>query len=247
MKDRLHLMTHVVVGYPDFETTEKLLAVMVKEGVSYIELQLPFSDPIGDGSAIMKANQSVLDAGVTIEDCLRFIERQRKLIPVPIFIMTYANIPFRYGIERFIQRGRDMNISGFIIPDMPFDEKEFDSFTRKDGPPLVPVVSANSQDIRLKQIAKKSRFMVYCTLRVGITGVTRSLDTEIVSFLKRLRSYFAVPIIGGFGISSVQQLALLRGAVDVAVIGSHVLHVLDAEGVSGVQRFLKNALRQCRK
>lgn len=239
---QLALMTHVVAGYPDFDTSYQLLQIMVEAGVSYIEAQLPFSDPIGDGAVIMRANQQVLNAGYSTAQCLDFLQDIRETIPVPLCIMTYANIPYSFGIRRFLKRMQKIKVSGLIIPDLPFDEEEHRIFQTEGTVPLIPVVSANTSEKRLQNIAADTSYMLYCTLRVGITGTRKKIESSLAGFFQTIRRYFSVPVIGGFGISGSEELRKLRGLVDVVVVGSHVIKLLDREGLEGAQRFLQEAV-----
>ncbi len=236
------LMTHVVAGYPNFDTSYQLIKTMVDAGVSHIEIQLPFSDPLGDGSTIMQANQTVLEQGVSIQQCFDFIAHIRDEISIPLLLMTYANIPYSFGIKKFLRCSEALNIAGCIIPDLPFDEEEFSAFTSHDTIPMIPVISANVDTIRLKAMADICTYLLYCTLRIGITGTKKTIDSSVLSFLQNIRNYFSVPIIGGFGISSIKHIKALKGYVDILVIGSHIINILHQDGISGVHTFLHEAL-----
>ena len=240
--EKTTLMTHVIAGYPNFDISYQLIRTMVDTGVSYIEIQFPFSDPLGDGSTIMQANQKVLEQGISTQQCFDFIAQIRDEIPIPLLIMTYANVPYRFGIKKFLQYSKKLNIAGFIIPDLPFDEEEFNVFIINNNIPMVPVISANIDSTRLQTIADFTTYLLYCTLRIGITGAKKHFDSSIFQFLQHIRTCFSVPIIGGFGISSINHITALKSYVDILVVGSHIINILNREGIRGVNSFLHQAI-----
>ena len=149
----LKLMTHVVAGYPDMETTERLVEVMVANGADLVEIQVPFSDPLADGPTILAAGQAALDSGVTPGDCFRLVERLKKKVDVPLLMMTYGNIPYRMGMDVFVRRCCESGVSGLIVPDLPFDEGSFYVETaKKYGVYPIPVVSPGMQEDRLRGV-----------------------------------------------------------------------------------------------
>lgn len=243
-KEGLKLMTHVIAGYPDLETTETLVRVMAACGVDLIEVQIPFSDPLADGATIASANQVALDNHVTPELCFQFVQRLTQVVDVPVLFMTYANIPFTMGMENFVQRSRLSGISGFIVPDLPLEESlPFQQIVRQYRCHMIPVVSPGMQESRLRQVVQQVSGFIYTTLRVGITGVQQSIENRGIEFLQTLRRHTTLPIIAGFGISSVEMVRELQNQVDGVVIGSHIIQLLNAGGITAVETFL----RECRR
>jgi len=240
-KNNMKVMTHIVAGYPDIKTNLEIVKIMADSGVSLIEVQIPFSDPLADGPTIMKANQYVLDKGIKLKDCFSLVEEINKIVDIPILFMSYINIPYRIGFENFIQNSYDSGISGFIIPDMPFDEEinNFFELSLDKNIYVIPVISPDIIVYRLTKILQISKGFIYTTLKVGVTGVQKNIKQESFNFLNILREKTNLPIAGGFGISSIEQVNQLSGLVDVVVIGSHLINLLDLKGVSGVQLFLK--------
>ncbi len=241
---QIKLMTHVVAGYPDMPTTEHLLCVMSESGADLIEVQIPFSDPLADGSTIAKANQAALDRGTTPEDCFKLVEKLTQTIDTPLLFMTYVNIPFSMGIEAFVQRSRLSGISGLIVPDLPFDENsDYLTIAKNHGCHAVPVVSPGMNFERLEKQLETASGFVYTTLRVGITGAKKQIDDRGLKFLDRLRATTDLPIAAGFGISSAEMVKDLEGRADAAVIGSHIINLLNTKGIDEVGRFI----RQCKE
>lgn len=238
------IMTHVIAGYPNLETTETLVRLMASSGVDLVEIQIPFSDPMADGPAIATANQVALDNGTTPVDCFALVQRLSQVVDIPLLFMTYANIPFSMGLEHFVQRARISGISGFIIPDLPFDAcPEYSHITRQYGCYAIPVVSPGMVEARLSEIVGQAAGFIYTTLRVGITGVQQRIEGRGLEFLHTLRSHTTLPIVAGFGISSVEMVKQLQNQVDGVVIGSHILHLLNTGGIEAVGEFL----RECKK
>ena len=165
-------MTHLVAGYPDFESNLALMKAMEASGIDLIEIQIPFSEPIADGSTITRANQVALERGATLEKVFRFIRKATDAVSIPVLVMSYYNIPFRLGLDRFFSHCLELNVSGVIVPDIPFDEKKEDYFSTIKNYPLSPiiVISPNTRDERLKKISQVAEGFIYTTLKVGTTG-----------------------------------------------------------------------------
>jgi len=213
---------------------------MADSGADFVEVQIPFSDPLADGPVIAEANQKALKAGTTPVQCLRSIERLARKIQIPILVMTYANIPFKMGIEKFIRVSRESGVSGFIFPDMPLDIcPQCLEFTEQYGGYCIPVVSPGMKPERLQQVIPFARGFIYTTLRVGITGARQSIDEKGLDFLGKLKSMTNLPVAAGFGISSAEMVGQLKGRVDVAVIGSHILKLFNEGGIQAVSGFIR--------
>ena len=240
-KNNMKIMTHIVAGYPDIKANLEIVKIMADSGVSFIEVQIPFSDPLADGPTIMQANQYALDKGIKVKDCFTLVEKIIKIVEIPILFMSYINIPYRIGFENFIQNSYDSGISGFIIPDMPFDEEinNFFELSLDKNIYVIPVISPDINVYRLTKILQISKGFIYSTLKVGVTGVQKNIKQESFDFLNMLRKKTNLPIAGGFGISNIEQINQLSGLVDVVVIGSHLINLLDLEGLTGAQLFLK--------
>lgn len=245
----LKLMTHIVAGYPNLETSEQIAQVLLEAGSDILEIQIPFSDPIADGPVIAKANDDAIKAGAKVEDCLEMIGRVAASTDKSVLIMSYFNIVLHYGVEAFCKKAKEKGVQGLIIPDFPIDEEAGDhlmEMSRQHGLYLVPVVAPNSRDDRMKQVLKDAQGFVYCMARTGITGKTTTIDPSTLDYLKRVRSHTDLPIAVGFGISQKEQLKALEPHADIAVIGSALIRQYQEksseEAVKAVQEFLKSLL-----
>lgn len=244
LSPKISLMTHIVAGYPNFATNKKVIQTMIKNGVSYVEIQFPFSDPMADGSTIVRANQGALDNGTTTKQCFELIQSLPKE-QLPILIMTYYNLLYRYGIEKFFKKSVSMGVKGLIIPDIPFDEKRenfYTLFQQYDLMP-VPVISPGIEKKRLQKIIKivtEKKSFIYVTLKVGITGASNNISEQGFNFLKQLKkNYPKLKIAVGFGISKKQQIEILKDYADIFIIGSKIINVVEKSGVKGLDTFLK--------
>jgi len=234
------LMTHIVVGYPSLEASYDLIKVMVAAGVSLIELQIPFSEPIADGPVIMKANQGALDGGVTPESALQFAERVVKEFSLPFIIMSYMNIPFVYEIDRFSRRLGDIGVRGVIIPDLPLEESgEFKDSLTNHRVELVPLIAPTTSVERIRAISHGSGGFLYCVSRKGVTGQNTEFSDSLSEYLTRVRGATTLPLAVGFGIKDRNDVDALRGAAEIAVVGSQVLRVYESSGVGGVGDFIR--------
>lgn len=237
----IRLMTHVVGGYPNLETNAELVRLMVRLGVRLIEIQIPFTDPLADGPTIVRANQAALDAGVTPDHCFDLCARLSGELDAAFMFMTYANIPHSMGMERFLSRAAASGASGVILPDLPWDEDggDYADLARAHGLHPVMVVSPGIPGERLDKVLERASGLLYTTLKTGITGAGTVLDQGGIDHVGRLRARADLPIAAGFGISAPRHVRMLSGLADAAVIGSHIIDLLDAAGPSAVERFLR--------
>lgn len=235
------LMTHVVAGYPDLQTSQRLITLMAGAGADMVEIQFPFSDPLADGATIMAANQAALEGGITPAACFAMAAALKRTLKTPLLLMTYANIPFQMGWRRFISKAVEAGFSGLIIPDLPFDEEEvpYLSMAKQHGLYIVQVISPGIAISRLKEISRIAEGLIYVTLRVGITGAVKEIDPRGVEFIETVRRYTSLPLAAGFGISSPLQVMLLREGVEAVVIGSHVINLYNRRGERAVKEFIR--------
>lgn len=223
-----NLMTHVVAGYPSMKECEEIVIAMAESGVSFIEIQIPFSDPIADGPTIMQANEKSLLNGTTPEDCFKLIKRLKQKISTPILIMTYFNIPFCYGLEKFCKKAKEAKVYGLIIPDIPIDEEKHENYIgycKKYNLHAIQIISPITPERRLKKISKVASGFVYCVATLGTTGERSKLNPELSSYLNNVKKYIKLPLALGFGISNKEQVKAALKHADIAVIGSKIINL----------------------
>jgi len=218
------IMAHMVAFYPDRAASLEVARGLADGGCSYLEVQFPFSDPTADGPDIQRACGTALGSGFTVTEGFRLLSEIRRSIPVPIFLMSYANLPFTRGVERFLSECGDCGVRGVIVPDLPpdYDEGLFSHCGRR-GLAAVPVVSPSMREERLARIASLEPEWVYATIRSGTTGSFTRIDPASLSFLETIGAFSAgrpVKVLGGFGVSTREQVKALGPHAHAVVVGS---------------------------
>jgi tryptophan synthase alpha chain len=233
------LMTHIVLGYPSFDTNREVIRQMVENGVDCIEMQIPFSEPMADGPVILKANQDAIASGTRIEECLSFAKEMTATYSIPFLFMTYYNIIFKYGEEDFFKKASDAGIKGLIIPDLP-PEMGKDFFELADIHQISPILifAPTSTDERMRELDNYSRGFIYCVARRGVTGKKSEFDKRFTEYLQRCRNATSKPIAVGFGIQNKSDISALLGKADIAVIGSKTIRLVDEHGAQAVGPFI---------
>lgn len=234
------LMTHIVLGYPSFDDCWRIIATMVESGVDMMELQIPFSEPAADGPVIVRANQRALAGGVTVEACLDFIRKVTAAFDIPFLIMSYYNIPFKYGLKAFTAAMAGGGLQGAIIPDLP-PEEGLDYFEAMQSQNLAPILiySPTTSSDRRRYIASFAAGFIYCVARKGVTGLETNFSQELETYLRDCRRSTSLPLALGFGIKAKTDIDFLRGKVDIAVIGSQTIRVMEEDGIEAVGNFIR--------
>ena len=238
-KKDILLMTHLVLGYPSFEDSYKIIEAMVEAGVDLMELQIPFSEPIADGPVILRANQRALEGGATVKESLDLAKRVAETFDIPFLIMTYYNILFKYGTERFVAEMADRQLRGAIIPDLPPEEGDvyLNAMEKHELAPVLIFSPATSIE-RMKYLSTFARGFVYCVARKGVTGQDTSFSDELEAYLSRCRKATDLPLAVGFGVKEKEDIDFLKGKADIAVIGTQTLRIVEEEGVDAVGGFI---------
>ncbi len=235
------LMTHIVIGYPDIDTSLRLVEAMVESGVDLMELQIPFSEPVADGPVILHANQRALQAGIKVDDCFDFATEVTRRFDIPFLFMSYYNIVFRRGVTKFVNDSKQAGIRGAIVPDLPPEEAgQYLAAMRQHELDPIFIFSPRSSAQRMQEIAAHDRGFVYCVARKGVTGANTDFSTGLAHYLQQARSATHLPLAVGFGVQNKADVDFLRGKADIAVVGSESIRVLDAEGPAGVAKFLSS-------
>jgi tryptophan synthase alpha chain len=234
------LMTHIVLGYPSFDDCRRIAEQMVNAGVDLMELQIPFSEAVADGPVIVHANQRALQAGSSVERCFELATQLAREFPIPFLFMSYFNIVFQRGLERFAIDTRQAGLRGSIVPDLPLEEA--DEYLRVwQAQQLEPIFifSPTTSDARMQAIGQRARGFVYCVARKGVTGAQTEF-AELGTYLQRCRRATALPLAVGFGVKGRAGVEALRGRADIAVIGSETIRVVDRDGVAAVGPFIRS-------
>ena len=233
----------ITCGDPSLEVTEQLVYAMEEAGADLIELGIPFSDPTAEGPVIQRANVRALSGGVTTDKVFDMVVKIRKNSSVPMVFMTYANVVFSYGTERFIKTAAEIGMDGLILPDVPFEEKEeFDSVCKKYGIDLISLIAPTSHE-RVAQIAKDAEGFVYCVSSLGVTGTRTNITTDIGAMVKLVKQAKDIPCAVGFGISTPEQAKKMAAQSDGAIVGSAIVKLCAQYGrdcVPYVKEYVKS-------
>ena len=239
----------VTCGDPDLETTGAVVRAAVENGADLIELGIPFSDPTAEGPVIQDANLRALTGGVTTDRIFDFVQELRRDVKVPLVFMTYANVVFSYGAERFISACRDIGIDGLILPDLPYEEKEeFLPLCHQYGVDLISMIAPTSEN-RIAMIAREAEGFLYLVSSLGVTGTRSEIKTDLGSIVAVARENTDVPCAIGFGISHPEQAAAMAAKSDGAIVGSAIVKIIAAEGenaVSAVGEFTRKMVEAIR-
>lgn len=239
----------ITCGDPDLETSAAVVRAAAENGADLIELGIPFSDPTAEGPVIQGANLRALRGGVTTDKIFDFVRELREDVKVPMVFMTYANVVFSYGAEKFIAACRDIGIDGLILPDLPFEEKEeFQPLCRRYGVDLVSLIAPTSKN-RIAMIAREAEGFLYIVSSLGVTGTRSEIKTDLTSIVNVVRENTEIPCAIGFGISTPAQAEKMAGIADGVIVGSAIIKLLEAHGkdaapyVAEYVRSMKDAVR----
>lgn len=220
----------ITVGDPDLETTERVVHAAVENGADLIELGIPFSDPTAEGPVIMEADEVALKAGTTTDKVFELTKKLRETITVPMVYMTYANVVFSYGCEKFAQKAADAGIDGLILPDVPYEEKEeFTEVFERYGLDLISMIAPTSED-RIAMNAKEAKGFIYMVSSLGVTGTRSEITTDISAMTDLVKKNSEVPCAVGFGISTPEQAARMAELSDGAIVGSAIIKIIAKYG-----------------
>jgi tryptophan synthase alpha chain len=237
------LMTHIVMGYPSFEDCFEIVSQMVEAGVDLMELQVPFSEPMADGPVILKANQKALEKGSTVKKCFEFARKVSAEFSIPFLFMSYANIPYQYGMEQFADKMAQINLKGAIVPDLPPEEAEdYIRAMKKNALSPIFIFSPETSDKRLDYLSSFASGFVYCLARKGVTGKNTAFSNELSAYLLRCRKATDLPLAVGFGVKEKKDIDYLKGKADIAVIGSQTLRIIEKKGISAIGDFIQSLI-----
>ena len=244
---RLAILVYITVGFPDRASTAALLRAALDGGADIIELGVPFSDPLADGTTVQRAGEIALRGGVTLADCIRegaSLVRERD---VPVLLMGYTNPFLQRGYARLARELADAGISGVIVPDLPAEESaELDAAFAPAGLVRIDLYAPTTPDARLATLLPGARGFVYCVSLTGVTGARERLGADVSSLVSRVRAHTALPIAVGFGISTPDHVRALRGIADGVAVGSAVLDAIASAPAAGRALALRDFVRSLR-
>lgn len=220
----------ITCGDPDLKTTAAAVRAAEQNGADIIELGIPFSDPTAEGPVIQGANLRALRGGITTDRIFDFVRELRRDIKIPLLFMTYANVVFSYGAERFISACADVGINGLILPDLPYEEKdEFQPICRQYDVALISLIAPTSEN-RIAMIAAAAEGFLYIVSSLGVTGTRNEIKSDLSSIVRIVRENTDIPCAVGFGISTPQQAKKMADISDGAIVGSAIIKLLEEHG-----------------
>ena len=239
----------VTAGDPDLETSEKIMVKMAQAGCDLIEIGIPFSDPIAEGPVIQEANIRSLSQGTTTDKVFELTQKVSKQVDIPLVYMTYLNVLFKYGYDRFLEKAKNSGISGVIIPDMPFEEKEeLQSVADTYGIDVISLIAPTSEN-RIKMIASQARGFIYEVSSLGVTGVRSEIKTDLEAITKAVREATNIPAAIGFGINTPEQAKKYAAVADGVIVGSAIVRIVAEHGKNAPEKVydyvkaMKDAIR----
>ena len=224
----------ITCGDPDLETTAALVRAAQESGADLIELGIPFSDPTAEGPVIQAASTRALAAGTTTDRVFDLVRDLRRDVTVPLVFMTYANLVYSYGTDRFLEKSAEVGVQGLILPDVPFEEKnEFAPACRAHGLELISLIAPTSE-ARIGKIAREAEGFVYCVSSLGVTGVRAEITTDIGAMVRLVKAEKDIPCAVGFGVSTPAQARQMASQADGVIVGSAIMKLIAAHGRDSV-------------
>jgi tryptophan synthase alpha chain len=239
------LIAYLTVGYPDLEATKKAAITLAGNGADIIELGIPFSDPLADGTTIQKASHQSLQSGVTLQTCFEMAGKLHQEITTPLAFMTYYNPVYNFGLDAFCQKCAEVGVSGLIVPDLPPEEgQELEAATQKSRLDLIYLLAPTSHADRVKLVAERSQGFIYLVSVTGVTGARDSLPDNLEAFITRVRKATDKPLCIGFGISTAEQARQIAGIADGVIVGSRIIQLIEADNSMSALTDFTRQLRQ---
>ena len=243
------LIPYITVGYPSLEATLEVVPLLAAGGCDIVELGIPFSDPLADGTTIQKASFQALQNGITLQHCFEVAGQLSQKVKTPLVFMTYFNPVLSYGLDKFCRDCARSGVSGLIIPDLPPEEgDEIEAMARKQGLDVVYLLAPTSTEARIKLVAERAGGFIYLVSVTGVTGARDRLPQNLSAFVARVRKIARQPLCVGFGISTPEQAKEVARIADGVIVGSRLIQLMEADRslaeVAGFTRELRRALDQ---
>jgi len=233
------LVSYIMVGYPSENATLSAIRGLVKGGADIIELGFPFSDPIADGPTIQKASTGSLNSGIKIEKFFKLVGKIRKETNIPLILMTYTNILYKKGYQKFIKDAKNVGIDGLILPDMAIEEaKNYLTAAKAEKMDTIFLVSPNTKKDRLAKIVKSTSGFLYMVAVFGTTGIQTKIHQYTINALKSTkRSVKSIPVGVGFGISNENDVKkYVSIGADAIIVGSANIKIMENTPLSKLEK-----------
>ena len=228
-KKEIALVIGTVPGYPDLRISFDIIKTIVESGADILELSASFSDPVADGPTLVRAHQKVLSSGVTKNQIFDFYKKISSSFDIPIFVIEYANVIYKIGLDKYFKKLKKSGIDTLIIPDVPLEElSPFYDTSSKHKINFALLVAPTTPHLRLKEIIRKSKSFIYCVSVTGVTGARKSVNPKTIELVKRVKKLTGLPLVVGFGISKPEHIKTLSDCdINGAVICSQVINIVN--------------------
>lgn len=226
------LSIYYTAGYPQLDSTLVIAESLQKAGVDFLEIGIPYSDPVADGPVIQESSGVALKNGMSVEVLFDQLAKLRTKVTIPIFLMGYFNPILQYGVERFCQKCSEIGIDGAIIPDLPmYEYKElYQGIFEENNVSNVFIVTPQTTEERIREIDSLSKAFIYLISSSATTGKNLKVSDESSSYFKRLQTMkLKTPIVIGFGISNHETFIHANEYADAAIIGTAFVRLLGEE------------------
>ncbi len=218
---------YIMAGDGGVENLQEQISFLEESGATVVELGIPFSDPVADGPTIQEAGKRALANGTTLDAVLKSLKEWKESRTIPIVLMTYFNLAFSYGIDRFAKQCVASGVDGLIIPDLPLEEEELIVPTlARHELALIRLAAPTSPESRLEEIAKRTEGFLYAVTVKGTTGARTEYEAGVAQYLEKLKLLSSVPVLAGFGVSTPEQVKELSEHSDGVIVGSKIVQLL---------------------
>ena len=246
LQSRKLLSVFITAGFPEKDAAKDIVLQLDRAGVDFVELGIPFSDPVADGPVIQQASQTALENGIRLKDILESVREIRNVSDIPIILMGYLNPVFQYGLDDFFKDSAKAGADGFILPDWPIEESErYGDLLKTLDLDLIHLIAPNTDDERIKLIDNLSTSFIYCVAYTGVTGRTDG-PGESQQFLEKLNRVLTKPHLIGFGVKNREDFMQYSKYADGVIIGSAFINMLKeapaAERSARIEQFIKSII-----
>ena len=235
---RAALIPYITAGYPTPAVSRDALRAAERAGADFVEVGVPFSDPLADGPTIQRSTQAALDQGMTVAGVLALVREAR--LAIPVIIMTYVNPVIAFGVERFVTEAQAAGVSGLLLTDLPAGaDPELERRAAGGGLALIRLVAPTTPDARLAEAVRGATGFIYLISRLGVTGAREQVPSDLGAQVARVKGATKLPVAIGFGIGTAEQAAAAARVADGVVVGSALVEALGHGGLASAEQLLR--------
>jgi tryptophan synthase alpha chain len=236
---RRALIPYLTAGFPNRDVSLEVVRRIAAAGADFIEVGIPFSDPLADGPTIQRTTQTALEQGMNLPRALALV--REAAAAVPVIIMTYLNPVLAFGIDRFVTEAQSAGVAGVLLTDLPAGaDSQIETAVTHSALALIRLIAPTTDDDRLADAVKHASGFVYFISRLGVTGARKAIPEDLEAHVARIRARTKLPIAVGFGIATPEQAAAAARYADGVVVGSALMDALAQGGVGAAERLARD-------